>query len=78
MSDGTKVFYCPASSCHYNEGQTPFLRADNAKRHIKRMHPELAMEIVTRTHTDNLQHNKDDNTSQRQQTTKKQQIRKKL
>jgi len=50
ISNGAKVFYCPASNCQYNEGRTSFLRADNARRHIKQMHSGSAMDMITRNY----------------------------
>jgi len=50
ISNGAKVFYCPASNCQYNEGRTPFLRADNARRHIKQIHFGSTTDIITRNY----------------------------
>jgi hypothetical protein len=50
ISNGAKVFYCPASNCQYNEGRTPFLRADNARRHIKQIHSGSTMDMITRNY----------------------------
>jgi hypothetical protein len=50
ISNGTKVYHCPASDCQYFEGCTPFLRADNARRHIRQIHPGSTLDVIIRTY----------------------------
>jgi len=50
ISNGAIVFYCPASNCQYNEGRTPLLRADNARRHIRQIHSGSTMDTIARTY----------------------------
>lgn len=50
ITRGAKVFYCPASDCQHNEGRTPFLRGDNARRHMRSMHSGLTSDIIIGTY----------------------------
>jgi hypothetical protein len=50
IPNGAKVFYCPANDCQHNEGRTPFLRADNARRHIRQVHSGLKSDITIRNY----------------------------